>query len=90
MTAERWATFEKRIQLLNIGAEFERARVWEEKGDMVEVQNALARAMELIKLSLLDPKWKNEIDQLHALRTMVMEFVSGAHKGEAALLYQVL
>lgn len=90
MTLERWATFPKRVQLLHIGAEFERARVWDERGDREEVQKALARADELIALSIRDAKWENEVAQIEALKTMVEEFIRGARKENVAVLYHVL
>lgn len=90
MTLERWATFPKRVQLLHIGAEFERARVWEEAGDAHEMRAALSRAHELIALSSSDAQWGNERAQLSALAAMVEEFIQGARKERVALLYQIL
>ena len=89
MTLDRWTTFPKRQQLLFIGSEFERARVWQEKQGN-EFYSALERAFELIDLALQDPKWKPEILQLLALRAEIAKFYIGERKDKIDYLYQVL
>lgn len=89
MTAERWRTFSKSEQLLALGAEFERARVWEKESREGFV-GALERALVLIDLSLDDPKWKGDTLQLFALRDEAAKFYSGEKEGDVAELYKVL
>lgn len=90
MTLERWKTFQKREQLLFIGSEFERARVWQEEGDNEKFRGALDRALVLINLSLEDEQWQDDREQLIALRSEVEKFQSGENKNRVAVLYQAL
>ena len=55
MTSERWQSFDKSQQLLMIGSELERARVWQGK-DEKSFRGALERGLELVDLTLGDPK----------------------------------
>jgi hypothetical protein len=89
MTSERWKKLSCRDQLLHIGSEFERARVWEEKGDSEEVRNALERALTLIDLSIDDPQWRERRYALWVVRGYVGEFYCGEKKGVAEL-YRLL
>ena len=57
MELNRWKNFEKRQQLLMLGAEFMRAKVWQGK-DQENFLSALERALELIDLTLADEKWR--------------------------------
>lgn len=52
MDRERWAKFSFREQLLFIGSELERARVWQEQNDKEKFRSALERALELIDLAI--------------------------------------
>ena len=89
MTLNRWKMFQKREQLLFIGSEFERARVWQERGGS-EFLSALERALVLIDLTLDDPKWKNDSFQLLSLRAEVAKFFIGENKNSIEILYQAL
>ncbi len=67
MNAARWQTLPKRIQLLSIMAELERARTWEQERG-AQFTGALERALDLLDLTFGDPRWKNETLQLLMLR----------------------
>jgi len=54
----RWGTFSLSEQLGNIGSEIERAIKWEKRGDTEHRAKALERSMELLNLTLADPRWK--------------------------------
>ena len=90
MTTERWQTFSKREQLLFIGSEFERARVWQRDSDVDKFKSALARALELIDLTISDKKWLEEIDMIIGLREAVSKFYTGEDVSEIHKLYQAL
>ena len=90
MTLERWKTFKKREQLLFIGSEFERARVWQEEGDAEKFRGALERAVTLINLSLQDKRWVSDIEQLRVLRREAQKFQTGENQKAVSILYQVL
>ncbi len=89
MTEERWRIIPKREQLLAIGAEFERARVWERKGE-VQFKGALERALTLIDLTIADSKWKAERLQLFVLRDLVAGHYVGTAQGSIRKAYEVL
>jgi len=90
MTPERWHTFSDRLQLLTIGAEFERARVAEEEGDTERIQMALDRALTLIDLTLEDKKWSGRRAMLEGLQSDTTGFRTGETKGTVAVLWRAL
>ena len=53
----RWFTFTLSQQLGNIGSEFERAAKWVSVNDAVRFEGALARFLELLDLTISDPRW---------------------------------
>ena len=58
MDSSRWDVFPKNQQLLSIGSELMRAKVWQNQ-DTDKFKLALERGLELIDLCLADPKWKD-------------------------------
>ncbi|MBI2889092.1 MAG: hypothetical protein HYY10_04175 [Candidatus Liptonbacteria bacterium] len=89
-TRERWARFDKHMQLLNIIAELERARVWQEQGNAALYSSALERALELVDFSLDEPKWGRNKLQLLILREEVAKFYCGERKESVAELCRIL
>ena len=74
LAAGRWFTFTLASQLGNVGSEYERALQWKERGDEVRFQDAFARMLELIDLTIADPRWKNHrLKELTRLREMVCD-----------------
>jgi hypothetical protein len=59
LASGRWRTFSLSEQLGNIGSEIERAIKWEKRGDVEHRAKALERSMELLDLTLADPRWQN-------------------------------
>ena len=84
MTRERWITLRPRDQLGHIGAELTRAALAAPDRDLQRV--LLERALELIDLSLDDPRWSPNVLQLLTLRSLVAE----AYLGQAGALDQAL
>jgi len=74
----RWQTFSLAEQLGNIGSEIERAIKWGRKGDTEHRAKALERSLELLDLTIGDPRWKNH--RMHEL-TRVREVVSDTFFG---------
>ena len=89
MTPERWEKLSKREQLLNIGAEFMRAKTWQGK-DGEKFLLALERALELIDLSLANQKWKGNLLTLLRLRDEVAKFYFFQRTDDVYSLYRVL
>jgi len=55
----RWHTMTIAEQLGNVGSEYERALSWKERGDTARFEQAFARLLELLDLTIVDPRWKN-------------------------------
>lgn len=59
------------VQMGNIGSEITRARVWQEKGDIVSSQNALRRALGLVDSLLVQEKDPARLRELSCLRDLM-------------------
>lgn len=57
MDMERWQQLSLAQQLGQVGSEISRGRHWENKKDLASRQKALARALDLLSLTLDDPRW---------------------------------
>ncbi|HVS21387.1 MAG TPA: hypothetical protein VHD88_06035 [Pyrinomonadaceae bacterium] len=68
----RWFTLSIAEQLGNVGSEYERALSCKERHDAERFQHAFARLMELLDLTIADPRWQN-----HRLKelTLLKEFI---------------
>lgn len=89
MDINRWKNFTKRQQLLTIGAEFLRAKVWQGKSQQ-NFTLALERALELIDLTISDKKWKENILMLLRIREEVAKFYTLQRTDDISLLYNAL
>lgn len=89
MTLERWKQFSKRQQLLFVGSELERARVWQ-KEDEEKFKGALERGIELVDLMILDQQWKDGLPMILKLREEMAKFHAGGNKTDIKALYQAL
>ncbi len=56
LTPERWFSFSLFIQLANVGTDIARAFQWKKLDNNIYSQQAFDRAMELLDLTILDPK----------------------------------
>lgn len=56
LTPERWFTFSLFIQLANVGTDVARAFQWKKLNNSIYSQQAFDRAMELLDLTIVDPK----------------------------------
>jgi len=74
LAAGRWFTFSLANQLGNVGSEYERALRWKERGDEVRFEHAFARLLELVDLTIADPRWKNHrLKELTRLREVICD-----------------
>lgn len=89
MDLSRWISFSKSEQLLMIGTEFERAKVWQDS-DQDKFKSALERALGLVDLTLEDPKWKENLRMLLVLRGEISKFYIGERRDSVEVLYQIL
>jgi len=76
MAAGRWREFDLIEQMANIGSEVGRTISWRQKNNLEYSRKAFERALELLDLTIADPKNKNRLSELCRLReTMVDYFV---------------
>lgn len=74
LTSKKWQALSQEKQILNIAAEFSRAKNWLAKKQINEFLNCLNRAFELIDLSINDPSWRNKLNELLRLREILAKF----------------
>ena len=89
MTQDRWNIFTKSQQLLMIGSEIMRAKVWQKENPLL-FKEALERAFSLLDFSLEDPKWNKSRYSLLVLREELGKFYIGARVDNIDSLYQIL
>jgi hypothetical protein len=77
----RWFTFSIYEQLGNVGSEFERAARAFEKGDHDRFEKAFERMLELLDLTIEDPKWHTH-SRLRELLRVREEVCDVFHGGE--------
>jgi hypothetical protein len=74
LAAGRWFTMTLATQLGNVGSEYGRALRWKERGDEERFEHAFARLLELLDLTITDPRWKNHrLKELTRLREMICD-----------------
>lgn len=56
LTLERWCKFSLCEQLANVGCDVDRIITWRNKGDLEESKRAFERSLELLDLTIADPK----------------------------------
>lgn len=56
LTLERWSRFSLCEQLANVGMDIDRTIRWKQKNDPEQSRLAFERALELLTLTILDPK----------------------------------
>ncbi len=76
LAAGRWQTMPLVEQLANVGSDVARAHRWQGK-DLQSCENAFVRALELLDLTIADPRWKGRRKEL----TRVREFLCDAMLG---------
>lgn len=74
LTFDIWCEKSIEYQILTIGAEFGRAKNLLNKNYIIETQNCMERALELLDLSISDPKWKAKLRELLRFREWTGEF----------------
>ncbi|HLG17655.1 MAG TPA: hypothetical protein VJH03_24645 [Blastocatellia bacterium] len=75
----RWFTFSIFEQLGNVGSEFERAAAAHQRGDRERFEMAFDRMLELLDLTIEDPKWRTgrRLRELLRLREEVCDVFYG-------------
>ncbi len=76
LSAGRWFELSLVEQLANIGADIERCIKWKQKGKLGHRQAAFERALDLLYLTVEDPKNRNRLKEvLRAREALIDHFV---------------
>lgn len=70
----RWQSLSLISQLGNVGSEVERALKWKEKGNAEYSRLAFERALELIDLTIADPKNSKRLKEIVRMREMLVDY----------------
>lgn len=76
LAAGRWFTFTLAEQLGNVGSEISRA-LKAQGQDQQRFENAIFRALELMDLTISDPRWKGRLKELVRVRGLICDAYFG-------------
>ncbi|MBI4250355.1 hypothetical protein HY622_02095 [Candidatus Uhrbacteria bacterium] len=77
LAAGKWFELSSMEQLGNIGSEVERTLRAHERGDTARFTAAFERALELIDLTVQDPKWRMRLKELLRTREVFSDYLFG-------------
>ena len=77
LASGRWRSLSLIEQLANIGSEVERALNWRNKANPIYSQRALERALELIGLTIEDPRHMTRLKEITLLREAILDYFLG-------------
>jgi hypothetical protein len=84
LAAGRWHQLSLAEQLANVGAEVGRMRRRRGAGELVS-QAAFERALELLDLTLADPRWRGRRKEIARAREVLCDAALGGHEYGATL-----
>lgn len=70
----RWQKLSLVEQMANIGSEVERTIKWKKKGNKEYSNLAFERALELLDLTIADPKNKNRLKEITRVREALVDY----------------
>lgn len=76
LAAGRWQTLPLMEQLANVGSDVRRAARWHGK-DSVRCEQAFLRALELLDLTISDPRWTGRRKELTRTRELLCDAMLG-------------
>jgi len=88
LAAGRWLTFSPFEQLGHVGSEIDRAVYWSRAGKSDHTFAAVDRALELLDLTIADPRWRRRLKELLRARDVVADRFYGTneyHTNDASL-----
>jgi hypothetical protein len=77
LAAGRWQTYSLVEQLANVGSEVERALDWTAKGNAEYSARALERGLELLGLTIADPRHRHRLRELTRTREALLDYFWG-------------
>lgn len=84
LTTERWSKLSFFEQMANVGSEVERALDWRAKNNAEYAQQACARALELIDLTLETIKRPSHFKEIARLRESLVDYFFGSNQFRSA------
>lgn len=80
LTDTRWQTLSLVEQLANVGSEVERAIGWRRKGRLDYCTNAVFRGLELLEMTIADPRHRGRLRELTRLREVLLDYFLGPNE----------
>ena len=80
LTDTTWQSFSLVEQLANVGSEVERAIKWSRKGRTEFGTNAVYRGLELLDLTIADPRHRKRLKELTRLREGLLDYFFGPNE----------
>jgi hypothetical protein len=80
LAAGRWREFTLMEQLANVGSEVERALNWAAKGNHDLSTGALERGLELLELTIDDPRHRHRLKELTRVREVLLDYFLGENQ----------
>lgn len=74
LASGRWFTLSLVEQLANVGSDVERTIQWKKKGDLEYSQRAFERALELLDLTIRDPKNRKRLKEIGRARELLVDY----------------
>jgi hypothetical protein len=80
LTDAKWQTFSLVEQLANVGSEVERAISWSNKGQAEYCSKGIDRGLELLSLTIADPRHRGRLKELTRLREALLDYFLGPNE----------
>ncbi len=77
LASGRWKDFSLMEQMANIGSEIERAIAWRQKNNPKYSQMAFERGLELLELTIADPRNRRRLKELTRVREALLDYFMG-------------
>ncbi|MDP3793794.1 MAG: hypothetical protein Q8R07_03510 [Candidatus Uhrbacteria bacterium] len=84
LAAGRWSQFTLMEQLGHVGSEVDRAIHWSVKQSVESSQNAIDRALELLDLTIADPRWRHRLRELTRAREVLCDHFYGSNEYDSS------
>jgi len=75
----RWQQLSLVEQLGNVGSEVGRMRRWRDRDERL-MTRAFERALELLDLTLADPRWRTRLREIARARELLCDAAAGGHE----------
>lgn len=84
LAAGGWQKLSLMEQMGNIGSEISRALHWQNRDEKL-YKNAINRALELLDLTISDPRWRNRLKEIVRAREVFCDAIYGGKEYKTSL-----